>query len=73
MTATEAEPARPAPRSVRFPNGSDTLAWYERQAREEETNVNALMVRALEFYRAVIEGARRESEGSHNAEQDQGR
>jgi hypothetical protein len=37
------------PKAVRMPDG--LLAWYERYAPANDTNVNAAMVRALQEFR----------------------
>lgn len=51
-----AEAPRATGRSIRFPEGSDLLPWFEQHARQTGASVNATMLRALEAYRAAIEG-----------------
>jgi hypothetical protein len=54
---TEGGTSRGATKTVRFPAGSDLPAWYEHHATATGLSANALMVLALERYRAEQNGA----------------
>jgi hypothetical protein len=59
------------PKAIRFPVGSDLLAWYERRSAETGISVNRLLVAALESHRAAVEAAENHPSGSgrgHDAE-----
>lgn len=45
------------PLAVRFPAGSDLLAWYRRHAGETGVSVNAALIRGLQRHRAAVEDA----------------
>jgi hypothetical protein len=60
------------PKAIRFPVGSDLLAWYERRSAETGISVNRLLVAALESHRAAVEAAENHPSGSgrgHDAEE----
>jgi hypothetical protein len=44
-------PGRTPAKSVRFPKGSDLLAWYEQHAEQTGQSMNGALVTALEEYR----------------------
>jgi hypothetical protein len=44
-------------KTVRFPAGSDLPAWFEHHANATGVSANALMVTALDRFRASIETA----------------
>jgi hypothetical protein len=49
-------------KTVRFPAGSDLPAWYEQHANATGVSANALMVTALDRFRASIETPTKEQE-----------
>jgi len=59
--------SRASGKSIRFPEGSDLLPWFEQHAQQAGVSVNATLLRALEAYRAAIEGdpPRAVIEGGH--------
>lgn len=55
-----AEGGRSTGKSIRFPEGSDLLPWFEQHAKDTGVSVNATILRALEAYRAAVEGGGQE-------------
>ena len=55
-----AEGGRATGKSIRFPEGSDLLPWLEQHAQDTGVSVNATLLRALEAYRAAVEGGQQE-------------
>jgi hypothetical protein len=48
---------RTHPKTIRFPAGSDLLAWFIRHARDTGISTNGALILALEKYRAEHNGA----------------
>jgi hypothetical protein len=54
---------RTHPKTIRFPAGSDLLAWFIRHAKDTGISTNGALILALEKYRAEHNGA---PEGASN-------
>jgi hypothetical protein len=61
VAQAEAEqPARGASKTLRFPKGSDLLAWFETYASDEHLSPNGAIIVALTAFRAAVERGRAE-------------